>query len=559
MRIATLASALALAFAASGAQAAVAIGDTPAVDLYMTGASAPDTFLDSIFTSMFSAGFIKYIDNAGGSSYRAYFGEANGIPGIANGAKIRIVKRSAGGSVWGVNPVARATPVQTMGLTLADCTAGSGTVADPYKCKIKGADEGTATYVAANLDGDTLDGDADPDFNRAPSYGVSDVAPFMFKEPLNVEFGQGQLSAAESGALVFTGTGLVAMGFVATDNVPASTVLTRAAYGAMLTGSYRDWVQVDASLSGPVVVCRRHPGSGTQTSYNWYFNNFPCTDLSQISGTSGSTAPTRNSDSDAFALGVNGLPLDTDANGIPNCQDSDSSGTCDAGEPVGTSTDPFIVDPTAGYTVVENSGSGDVRTCLKNASTGVDTTVKAPDGTYFKYQFSNTPTGFGAIGVLSLDSLGKEGHTTTTSGTWSFRHVDGAGETKLVDTSDADLDLDDAVDTAESGTGIGLGDALTDQVDHGKANLLAGGYDFASEVTMQYKSGALSGDKLDFVTEFIKRAGSPTYNTQPWVAALPPNNTPFDDDPATLTVVEGEHVAKGSRFGNMCSPLQLLF
>jgi hypothetical protein len=219
----------------------------------------------------------------------------------------------------------------------------------------------------------------------------------------------------------------------------------------------------------------------------------------------------------------------------------------------GTEADPFVIDPTAGYTVVNNSGSGQVRDCLKNASSGTDYTTVAEDGTYFKYQFSKKGdlglTGFGAIGVLSLDSLADKNDG------WIFRKVDGAGsfDSVGIDTN-ADGDFKDSgekvTDVSGSGTGVSIGDDAGDNADNGKSNLIAGNYDFAVEITMQHRA-TLAGNGLKFVTEFIKRAGAPSFNKVPWVAALPPTHTPFD--------VDGAHVAKGTRFGNMCQPLQLLF
>ena len=61
---------------------------------------------------------------------------------------------------------------------------------------------------------------------------------------------------------------------------------------------------------------------------------------------------------------------------------------------------------------------------------------------------------------------------------------------------------------------------------------------------------ALASLKKAFADEFIKRAGSPDFNGNNWVAALPPTYDPFS---------RPDVVAKGTRFGNTCSPLQLLY
>lgn len=486
MKLKNLVLATAMAFAAGNA-AAVVITDTPNIDLYLSGATAPDTFLDSLFTSVFEPGYLNYVDSKGSANaFRAYFGKLKStadIPAGLRGKTVRIVKRSAGGSVWGVNPVARAQGIRTLGLTTGDCTAGSGTAADPYRCAIVGVDPGLGSPTGRE---------------RVPDFGVSDVNPNMFKQPFNVEFGQGQLTTAEAAALAVKPANTLSMGFVATNAIPGSTYLSRASYGAMLSGNVQDWTQVDASLAPPagnqVVVCRRVQGSGTQSSYNWFFNNFPCTTQS-IAG-SGQTVPARM---------------------------SDSAGYQEAGS--GTSADPYVINPVSGYTVIENSGSGDVRSCLAAANNGGTYAFTDEAGKSYKVNFGSG--GYGAIGVLSADSMGKE------SG-WSFRNMDGAGTTKLVSGA-----------PVVTGTGI----APT------KANLIEGKYDFAAELTMQYRNKtvgsvpALAGDKKAFADFFITRAGSPTYNTKEWVAALPPAY-----DPTTTA-----NVAKGTRFGNMCSPLQKLY
>jgi hypothetical protein len=101
-----------------------------------------------------------------------------------------------------------------------------------------------------------------------------------------------------------------------------------------------------------------------------------------------------------------------------------------------------------------------------------------------------------------------------------------------------DSDAGTAVVPASTGNGV----------HPSKANLIEGKYEFASELTMQYRND-LTGVKKDFADFFIARAGDPAFNTSAWVAALPPAY-----DPTTTA-----NVAKATRFGNMCSPLQRLY
>jgi hypothetical protein len=138
--------------------------------------------------------------------------------------------------------------------------------------------------------------------------------------------------------------------------------------------------------------------------------------------------------------------------------------------------------------------------------------------------------------VLSLDSLGLE------SG-WSFRALDGAG--KL--------------------TGIGsFACSNANQLECGiaqtKANHREGRYDFAVELSFQYRNAtvngvpALGGLKKDVADEFVELIGDPAVlNT---LGAGPKEATialPINYDPTTDT-----NVAKATRNGNTCAPLQKL-
>jgi len=413
------------------------------------------------------------------------------VPATLRGRTVMFVKRSRGGSVWGVNPVARASRIETLDLTSGTCTLTAGI----YRCSTKGIDPGLAGYLDPSNAGEPSD------------FGVSDVEPAMFKSPLNVEFGQSQLSNVEVARLDVKPVNVLMMGIVATNSVPATTTLSRAAYSAMLSGNYQDWSQVDENIvSGntQVIVCRRVQGSGTQTSYNWFFNNFPCE-----GAFGGTVAPKRMTES---ASGITG-------------------GT-------GTQLDPFTIDPTQGYTVVENSGSGNVRDCLRSAENHLNHDFRGDDGNWYRVQFANSADPFRAIGVLSADSASS---ANPNQNGWSYRYLDGAGVYNINT-------------QANAGGSADMGIAPS------KANLIVGKYDFAVELTMQRRKVAVANEhgdniavpsalKLAFINEFIRRAGDPAFNTSNWVAALPP----------TFDPTSNPNVARGTRFGNTCSPLQLLF
>jgi hypothetical protein len=493
MKLNKLSAACAIALAGVSSQAfALGAFDTPDLTIFLSGATAPDNFLEQIATGMFvgtkGTDWFAYIDSVDTKQQRAFFGTmkgtADGVPASVAGKKVLFIKRSTGGSVFGVNPVARAEGLAVLKVTSAGCSSTGVPAGYHYKCPVVGVDPGVGAPTGEEMVAD---------------FGVSDVSPAMFKEPLNVEFGKTQLSPAEVAGMTVKQVNTLAMGLAVTNAIPDTTYFSRAVYGALLSGNLTDWTQVDAGLAPAagtqVVVCRRVPGSGTQTSYNWFFNNFPCA-ADSLAG-SGYTQPTRMSDS---------------ASGIV-------SGS-------GTSGDPYVIDPSAGYTVLENSTSGNVADCMSKAAAGGVHTFKDEEGKSYSVNFGSG--GYGAVATLSVDSLGKSGNAANK---WSYRAIDGAGMYY-------DSDSGSAVVPASTGNGV----------HPSKDNLIEGKYEFASELTMQYRN-SLAGQKKDFVDFFIGRAGDPAFNTSVWVAALPPTY-----DPTTTA-----NVAKATRNGNMCSPLQRLY
>jgi hypothetical protein len=450
MKLKQIAFAVAAMASAFAAQAdTVVVNGQPHEVVYLSGASAPDNFLADIAEGLLSN--ITYF--ASGSNYRAYAGTAvNGIVGIEPGTRILFIKRSVGGSAFGVNPVARAQRIKTIDVT--QTTGGAGTKASPYVATIVGADPGEANH-----------GDAG-NVGRVPDFGVSDVEPALFQGPLNTENDTEGLSPSDVARLSVQPVNQLIFGLVATDTVPASVHFSRAAYGAILNGQITSWDQVDPSLSGDVVVCRRSAGSGTQAAYNWYFGHFP---------------------SDNFLEPARGWS---------------SAGWKEGGS--GTTADPYIINPASGNTVIENASSGNVRSCLKAANDGTDylfTTWDSEDqaNRVFKVTFSETGP-VKAIGILSFDS-----YTSAASNNFSFRHLDGAGTY-----------------TYDAGTQTFSSSAGATGVAPSKANVINGKYDFFVELSIQSRSVAVSNEHGDpvpaiggiqkaFADEFVKRAGSPKF------------------------------------------------
>lgn len=549
MKPTKLAIAMSLALAGMSGQTMAAAPANPLttaaqIDVYLSGASAPQATLGALAATLFGensvAGGCAATDNPAtttvnekfcnfhvlyntvgtiGADYRAYYGalqSAFTINGrtLSAGTTVLLTNRARGGSVHGVNPVALSFPIATMPVNTG-CTFIAGDVnAYNYTCPPSGTD-GTS--------------------GRRPEFGVSDVAPYMFKAPYNKEPGAAAifnaLSSAEVARLNNGGNGkavfALQFGVPATNSVPATltttngspvTGFTKAMYSALLTGGIADWSQIDSTINTGntgVVICRRSQGSGTQATYNAYFNNFPCTVNSVIPGSD--TAPARMEGSfgiSAFTLG---------------------------------GTDPITIDPTAGFTVVENPSSGNVRDCLWRAQTNQNHTYNWTDdlgGIHaVTVQFANTPaTPFRAIGVLSNDSTEGQNGANNSGGHWTFR--------ELNDVSGMDRSV---VPNLPS-----------------KAAVRTGKWDFASEVTMQYRvdgyintagnfvAGAVPAgvetQRRDFIDLFIQRAGDPAIlNT---IASSVTRAASVALPSAVNNPSTNNNVAFVTRNGNMCAPNQ---
>ena len=512
-------AAVALALAgASGGAFALGAFDAPQIDVYLAGASAPQNILGVIATGgasgLFSGSqgtdWFVYYDNGTsgtkGASYRAYFGTLKSsapVPVGIQGKTVLLIDRAKGGSVWGVNPVARNQAIAWMQVSAGNCTSVGAPAGVDYICGETGDDSNPADVN-----------------NRIPDFGVSDIEPKMFKEPRNTEWDPvagepfHELSASELGNITtFSGYGLL-FGQPVTKNVtiggnvvgdpsvyPAG--IPAAIYGGMLAGTIKTWDKVDASLPAEgVMVCRRWPGSGTQASYNQYFHHFPC----GVNGKGGNgtinTATNADSLADYFVGGIGSADGTSKANaaGIDGTQ-------------------------TSHYLVVQNSASGDVRTCLKGAKTGTDFFAQDYDGTWYVVQFGGTQPANSA--TTGPDSLLKTGGAT--------RKAIGI------------LSLDSAP-TSDWGFAAVSGVAPT------KPNMLSLQYDFIEENTYQYRTSGpnvLGGDKKTYVDLFIQQSGNPAvlsaFTNTALAAAVAA--TPINYSVSTANVM------KGTRSGNACSPI----
>ncbi len=514
------------------------------VDLFLSGASAVQGNFVAQLPNLMVPGYVTACDNTSSNcsnffAVKGTFKSAAPVPAALQGKTVRITYRTRGGSVWGVDPVATAAKIQWLDMdsaTAGACTAaGAGyTFGVNLLCSPTGNDDGTANSFGPA---------------RIPDLGVSDVEPKMFTG-INLEYDTGAhayrtaLSSTDLGGLTNFPAFQNAFSMPMTNVIPAGMFVDKGTLLGLLSAStlkLHDWsgvanaplaalnpLNVSNGSNKPVVVCRRVQGSGTQATTNYFVNNFGCP------GAAFST-PSRMADSAGF----------------------DATGIYVANTVTSTAANPIIIDPSYGYTVVENPGSGDVRSCLAAAQAGTNWAFKGDDNNYYQVTFSGAATGttasytngdpsigapFGAVGVLSYDSAGKE------SG-WHFHDLDGLLTQNVA-----------AIDAS--------GRPATSTAKYATAAMVEGVWDFFSEESMQYRNGSngkpalvdvaagsptyagsLSTGPVKTLSDtIIKVVGDPAYiNANLGIAALPTNYVPD----ASVTT---NKVAKGTKLGDTCNP-----
>lgn len=552
MKLKTLTAATAVVLAGLSGQAMATLTATdltngpfvaasnPVVDLYLSGASAPQRVLGGIAERIFTDNnaatkdFYVFYDNGvsglRGNSYRAYQGRLNqAFGGQPVGTMVRINHRAKGGSVWGVDPVGRAHETYAATDTYGSVQVHSSNVGQSKGriawMPIVSANCGTPAASGRDFDcgeygndNPTLNPATIVDVNkrfpagRVTDFGVSDVEPPMFKDPLNVEFGQSAL-ANPSAVLSWQAVNGLLFGVAATngadgvstgtDGVPGTIPLNRAIVSALLNGAITEWTTLEpaATTNPQVVICRRVQGSGTQATFNAYFNLFPC-NTGSIYGT-GSTLALRMIDSAGY---------DDSTPGVIN------------------------IDASLGLTVVENPSSGNVADCLRIADNGGTHSFVGDDGRTVNVNFVGS--GYRAIGNLSKD--------TAETADWSFRTLSG--------------------------------------VTANKANLISGAYDFWSELSMQYNSNTVlpGGTQFnvstlasswvspitpaaqatrDFALAFRTLSGNPDVllaisNVVQRDATVA---LPISYNPNETVAYTGSNVSRVTSFGNSCSPKRRIY
>ena len=405
----------------------------PDLVVNISGASAQQKTLGSLLSSFCVSGTLTtYLDDdpaagaSDGKKWRSYYctlDAANtSVPASLGGQDVLFNNRSAGGSIWGVVPVARSWAVEYLNIFNGTCTTtGSGTETCPWgtagapratgldpftagtgglECPFETFSAGSSLYVT---DSSATDLNAHSGTTAEATVclksdgGVSDVEPAMFSAAANFPgFTGGPLSSTEQGSLTVKSEYGVIFGISITDFAyrslqelqglhtytdvqdlageptvtgdAARPSLSKTAIASLLSGKLKSFQDLDQSLetaagsSGFMAVCRRVVGSGTQAAQNAFFMGNPCLGGSGLSMVSSPGTPS--------FLGSQYVVNNSGSGDVIDCQNDAVSGAL-----LGASIDAI------GFNAIEKGEAGNDWKYIK--IDGVDPTVaNAIDGKY---------------------------------------------------------------------------------------------------------------------------------------------------------------------------------
>jgi len=319
-----------------------------AAEIYVSGATAMDSGLESAVISLCTAGTVHKYTISNQAVWLCTPTTAYGISGSRT--QLAVAKHSPGGSGNGVAPVNNSTPLPFLDLTkiASSCAAASATTA--------------GTLVACTEAGTTLT------TNVAPQLGISDVEPSFFgakagtynnlaSVPLaTVIFGIPVTTVAYNALQAAQG---LTEGSTTVANMPS---LTTGQVQSLYTQEGQTWSGVTGATPADdaVYIARRVPISGTQKTYE-----------AVIARTANST-PTGKSCYAGLKDFLQASPI------VP--------ATVPATFATAADNTAALALCTGNYAVVENSGSGQVQTCL----TRFNTAGKAAIGTLTTEQVSTS-------------------------------------------------------------------------------------------------------------------------------------------------------------------------
>jgi hypothetical protein len=413
---------LTIVTAADGSTSGTYNGNPVGQVLFLSGASASAKTVGTfVINDNCDATSLSVLwDSASGSNYRAYACDTKAGNIILNNAidSLVVIKRDAGGSAQGVNPILSPAPISFMKVD-SSCVATGGVPSlnvPNYTCA------GTANYY--------------------PDAGLSDVEPGIILDAVN----------GGSTSLVPTGTTTIKSIFQQLIGVTVNTKLYRALQATQgltqdddpanrpslstdfvssvvlgktsstSTGK-RGWGLVVSSTVDPtattkqVNICRRAAGSGTQAAANIQFAGNPCSSGKQTPLTAQNT-PAVIGTSIAVVEGSSTGAVESCMGSIDALTQSGTDNKAYAIGHIGRDNDPFAGGGDKGYRFVKLDGAQpeahpDPTTGQCNSTRNFPGCTDAQTGKYsYVYestmQWNNTTPG-NAAKVTALNNIATKG------------------------------------------------------------------------------------------------------------------------------------------------------
>ena len=366
MKKLVLGAAIVGALTATGAQAVINVdaNNLPVIDpaqtnvVYLSGASAAVNFIENLITSSTvpavdkicdtSKKVWKYKDSSTGSDQNAYLCErATTNPSLpTNKPNILVMKRSAGGSAFGVAPLIAEANGDAANATIAFLKISSACTSNTLP--VAGSTLGVITCPYDLADSTKV-------VSHVPDFGISDVDPAQFTGN-NTPAGYTDVTNDDVEKLTVKSASALTFGVpvtkklyfalqaaqIANGTIPASAgcavgseaeacmpSLSSAQVASIHAGSWADWNQLKVvgstglfewvAANAPAYkpdasylhTCRRENGSGTQAQSNIKFLADPCTAAASATSPAG----------DALALGF------SEGDGYPMIHENNTSGS----------------------------------------------------------------------------------------------------------------------------------------------------------------------------------------------------------------------------------------
>lgn len=341
----------------------------------LVGAAAMTLFVNGITsTSRTDVYYDGSVDEASGNYYRGYFGiGSTNLPASLQGKRILVLHSSLGESFAGIDSLAKYKTI--FALNPSNCVMPNNIYYE--------ANRGISVYSCPGAGS-----------YRVPDAAISDVEPAILQSQVNLPPNNVSLSNDQLLSLTTRGLLGAVIGIPVTSNAPASLKsLSKAQVAGLMGGNVYDWSMIDPAATGKsIIVCRRAAGSSEQVVVNANIFGAPCMS------------------SPLYPLVYSG-----------------------------TSAPMASVVPVAAgnVVVVENSSSGNVKSCLQSAKNGT-AAGKAINVKYGNIVDAGTPdsvvlpAGNYGIGVLGL------GEGTTAN--YNFAAINGSAAT-VANASNGSYDL----------------------------------------------------------------------------------------------------------------------